>query len=148
MSEDVNDIEKMNDPSSYKEAMKSNNSLKWCGAMEEELRSISSNDVCDLVEISDRAKRVGYNWVYKTKYDFKGKIERFKARLVAKGFTQGEGINFIETFLPISKKGPFRISMTLVAYYDLELHQIDIKTAFLNDDLQKVCIWLYWKVLP
>jgi hypothetical protein len=104
MSEGVNDIGKMNDPTSYKEAMKSENSLKWCEAMEEELRSMSSNDIWDLVEIPDGAKRVGCKWVYKTKYDSKGKIKRFKARLITKGFTQREGIDYTETFLPISKR--------------------------------------------
>jgi hypothetical protein len=59
MSEDVNDIGKMDDPGSYKEAMKSKNSLKWREAMEEELRSMSSNDVWYLVENPDGAKRVG-----------------------------------------------------------------------------------------
>jgi hypothetical protein len=59
MSEDVNDIGKMDDPASYKEAIKSENSLKWCEAMEEEFRSMSSNDVCDLVEIPDGGKSVG-----------------------------------------------------------------------------------------
>jgi hypothetical protein len=58
--------------------------------MEEELRSMSSNDVWDLVKIPDESKRVGCQWVYKMKYDFKGKIKKFKARLVAKGFTQRE----------------------------------------------------------
>jgi hypothetical protein len=89
-SEDVIDIAKMDDPTSYKEAMKSENSLKWHEAIEEELRSMCSNDVWDLVEIPDRAKRVGYKWVYKIKYDSKGKIKRFNARLVAKSFTQRE----------------------------------------------------------
>jgi hypothetical protein len=58
ISEDVNDIGKMDDPASYKEAIKSENSLKWREAMEE-FRSMSSNDVCDLVEIPDGGKRVG-----------------------------------------------------------------------------------------
>jgi hypothetical protein len=134
MSEDVNDIGKMNDPTSYKEVMKSENSLKWREAMEEELRSMSSNDVWDIVEIPDGAKRVGCKCVYKTKYDYKMKIERFKTRLVAKGFTQREGIDYTETFSPISKKDSFRIVLTLVTHYDLELHQMDIKAAFLNGD--------------
>jgi hypothetical protein len=58
MSEDVNDIGKMDDPTSYKEGMKCKKSLKWYEAMEEEFRSMSSNDILDLVEISDGAKRV------------------------------------------------------------------------------------------
>jgi hypothetical protein len=73
--------------------MASENSLKWRDAMEEDLRSMSSNDVRGLVEISDGAKRVGCKWVYKMKYDSKGKIERFKARLITKCFTQREGID-------------------------------------------------------
>jgi hypothetical protein len=105
--------------------------------MEEEFRFMSSNDIWDLVEIPDGAKRVGYKWVYKTKYDSKGKIERFKARLVAKGFTQREGIDYTETFSPVSKKDSFIIVMALVAHYDLELHQMDVKTTFLNGALQE-----------
>jgi hypothetical protein len=86
--------------------------------------------------------------VYKMKYDSKGKIKRFKARLVAKGFTQRERIDYKETFSVVSKKDLFRIMMALVAHYGLELHQMDVKTAFLNGDLQEVCIWLNRKVLP
>jgi hypothetical protein len=137
MSEDVNDIGKIDDPASYKEAMKSENSLKWREAMEEELRSMSSNDVRDLVEIPDGAKRVGCKWVYKTKYDSKEKIKRFKMKLVAKDFTQREGVDYTETFSTISKKDLFRIVMTLVAHYNLELYQMDVKTTFLNCDLQE-----------
>jgi hypothetical protein len=94
----------MGDPASYKEAMMSENSKKWLEAMEDELSSMDSNGVLDLVEIPNGAKKVGCKWVYKTKYNSKGKIERFKVRLVAKGFTQREGIYYIETLSPVSKK--------------------------------------------
>jgi hypothetical protein len=67
MSKDVNDIEKMDDPASYKEVMKSKILLKWCEAMEEELNSMSYNDVWDLVQTPDGAKRVCCKWVYKIK---------------------------------------------------------------------------------
>jgi hypothetical protein len=120
----------MDDPTSYKEAMKNKNSVKWCEGIEEELNSMSFIDVLDLVESPDGAK-----WVYKTKYDFNGKIKRFEARLVTKGFTQREGIDYIKTFSPIFKKDSFRIVMTLVAHYNLELHQMYVKIVFLNDDL-------------
>jgi hypothetical protein len=56
---------------------------------------------------------------------------------VAKGFTQREWIDYIETFSPVSSKDSFRIIMALVAHYDLELHQMDVKTAFLNGNLQE-----------
>ena len=90
-----------------------------------------------LRKIPKGSKIVGYKWVYKTKHDYKGNIERFKARLVAKGFTQREGIDYNETFSPVSCKDSFRIIMALIAHYDLELHQMDVKTAFLNGDLEE-----------
>jgi hypothetical protein len=54
---------------------------------------------------------------------------------MTKGFTQREGIDYNETFSPVSSNDSFRIIMTLVTYYDLELHQMDVKTTFLNGDL-------------
>ena len=56
---------------------------------------------------------------------------------MAKGFTQREGIDYTETFSPVSKKDSFRIVIALVAYFDLELHQMDVKTASLNGDLHE-----------
>nr|AAN34963.1 Putative gag-pol polyprotein [Oryza sativa Japonica Group] len=105
--------------------------------MEDEMKSMKLNDVWDLEEIPKGAKTVGCKWVYKTKYDSRGNIEKFKVRLVAKGFTQREGIDYNETFSPVSCKVSFRIIMALVAHYDLELHQMDVKTAFLNGDLEE-----------
>jgi hypothetical protein len=78
---------------------------------------------------------VGCKWVYKIKHESKGNIDRFKARLVTKGFTQREGIDYNKTFLHVSSKDSFKIIMTLVTHYDLELHQIDVKTTFLIGDL-------------
>ena len=102
----------MEDLTSYKEAIKSESLSKWLVTMEDELKSIGSNDVWDLVE-------------------------RFKARLVAKGYTQREDIDYKQTFSPVSTKDSFRIIMALVAHYDLELHQMDVKTTFLNGDLKE-----------
>ena len=91
----------------------------------------------DLVELSRGIKTIGCKWIFKTKHDSKGNVERYKARLVAKGYTQKEGINYEETFSPVSKKDSLRIVMALVTHFDLELHQMDIKTAFLNGDLHE-----------
>ena len=103
--------------------------------MKDEMKSM--NGVWDLEDISKGAKTVGCKWVYKIKRDSKGNAERFKARLVAKGFTQREGIDYNETFSPVSCKDSFRIIMALVAHYNLELYQMDVKTTFLNGDLNE-----------
>jgi hypothetical protein len=80
-------IQMEGDPTSFEEAMRSAHSFKWLEAMEDKMRSMSIKIVWDLEEFSKGAKTVGCKWVYKTKYDSKGNIERFKARLVVKGFT-------------------------------------------------------------
>ena len=82
-------------------------------------------------------KFVGCKWVFKTKNDSLGNIKRHKARLVAKGFTQREGIDYTETFSPIYKKDSLRIIMALVAHFDFDLHQMDVKTTFLNGNLEE-----------
>jgi hypothetical protein len=129
------EIQMDGDPTSFEAAMRSAYSFKWLGAMEDEIRYMSINKVWDLEEITKRAKTVGCKWVYKTKCDSKWNIERFKSQLVAKGFTQREGIDYTETFSSVSCKDSLIIIMALMAHYDLELHQMDVKTTFLNGDL-------------
>ena len=96
--------------------------------------SMISNQVQDLVELSIGAKAIECRLVFKTKKDSKGNIERHKAKLVAKGFTQREGINYTKTFSPVSKKDSLRAILALV---DLEQNQMDVKTTFLNGDLEE-----------
>ena len=93
----------------------------WFNPMKDEMSSMTSNGVWDLVKLTNGAKAIGCKWVFKRKKDSLGNIERYKARLVAKGFIQNEGINYKETFFPVSKKDSFRILTALVAHFDLEL---------------------------
>ena len=134
------DIGNGNDPVTYSDAITCDQSTNWNEAMTDELNSMKKNDVWELAELPKGYKPVGCKWVFKTKLDPKGNIERYKARLVAKGYTQKEGIDYQETFSPVSRKDSLRVLMALVAYFDLELHQMDVKTAFLNGDLQEMFI--------
>ena len=99
------------------------------------MNSMNTNVVWDLEEISNGAKIVGCKWVYKIKCDFKGNAEGYKAWLVAKRFTQKGWIDYNESFLSSLMQEFFRIIMVFMAYYDLEIHQMDVKTAFLIEDL-------------
>ncbi|KAI5338097.1 hypothetical protein L3X38_017368 [Prunus dulcis] len=103
--------------------------------MESELESMSKNGVWRLVDLPSGCKPIGCKWVYKTKRNEQGQIDKYKARLVAKGYTQEEGVDYNKTFSPVSTKDSFRVIMALVAHFDLHLHQMDVKTTFVNGDL-------------
>ncbi|KAL6506088.1 hypothetical protein OROHE_022617 [Orobanche hederae] len=130
------------DPINFHQAMKSTNSQKWIDAMQDEYKSMQDNKVWELVPLPEGAKPIGCKWIFKTKRDANGNVERYKARLVAKGYTQKEGIDYSETFSPVSSKDSFRIIMALVAHFDLALHQMDVKTAFLNGDIEETIYML------
>ena len=125
-----------NDPETFSQAMSSKESNSWYSAMKEEMNSMESNRVWDLIELPDGIKSIGCKWVFKTKKDSLSNTEIHKARLVAKGFNQREGIDYTKTFSPVSKKDSLQIIMALVAHFDFDLHQIDVKTTFLNGNLE------------
>ena len=125
------------DPINFCQALESSKSQEWIDAMNEEIKSMKDNDVWDLVPLPEGVKPIGCKWIFKTKRDSKGDVERYKARLVAKGYTQKEDIDYKETFSSISSKDSFRTIMALVVHFDLEIHQMDVKTAFLNGDIDE-----------
>ncbi|KAL6322358.1 hypothetical protein AAG906_007911 [Vitis piasezkii] len=125
------------DPVTYQEAIHCPQFISWKEAMDDEMNSMYMNGVWDLVELPYGCKPVGCKWVFKTKRDSSRKIERYKAKLVVKGYSQREGIDFKETFSLVSTKDSFRVIMAIVAHFDLELHQMDVKTSFLNGDLDE-----------
>ncbi|RVX07671.1 Retrovirus-related Pol polyprotein from transposon TNT 1-94 [Vitis vinifera] len=121
----------------YQEAIHCLQFTSWKEVMDDEMNSMYMNGVWDLVELPHGCKPIACKWVFKTKCDYSGQIERYKARLMVKGYSQREGIDFKETFSPVSTKDSFRVIMAIVAHFDLELHQMDVKTAFLNGDLDE-----------
>ena len=121
----------------YKEAMVDVDSAHWVKAMKAELESMDSNQVWDLVEAPANIKPIGCKWVYKRKRGSDGKVETFKARLVAKGYTQREGIDYEETFSLVAMLKSIRILLSIVACLDFEIWLMDVKTAFLNANLEE-----------
>ena len=107
------------DPINLQQSLQSSNSHKWIDAMKDEMKSMEDNGVWDFVEFPKGSNPVGCKWIFKTKKDPNGNVERYKACLVAKGFTQKEDIDYKETFSSISTKDSFRTIMALVAHFDL-----------------------------
>ncbi|KXZ51561.1 hypothetical protein GPECTOR_12g524 [Gonium pectorale] len=124
-------------PASYKEALASPQSDEWVRAMEEELASLHEKQTWTLVPLPKGAKVIPTKWVYDVKCDASGQIERFKARLVAKGFKQRAGIDFDEVFAPASNPTTTRLLLAMVAAERMVLRQVDVKTAFLNGELDE-----------
>ena len=116
-----NDLGAENDPITFSYAMNCKESNLWFNAMKDEMNSMASNGVWDLVKLLNGSKTIGCKWVYKIKKDSLGNIEIYKARPVAKGFTQKEEIDYKETFSLVSKKDSLHIILALVAYFDFEL---------------------------
>jgi len=106
-------------------------------AMKNEMDSMARNKVWELVDRPPQRKSIGNKWVFKIKRRVDGSIDKFKARLVAKGFTQIEGMDYEETFSPVVRFASIRLLLALVAYLDLELFQMNVKTAFLNGNLEE-----------
>lgn len=127
----------VNEPSSYKEALKDENSDKWKIAMQEEYESLVKNNTWSLVERPFNEKIVDNKWVYKVKEDKNNLPVRYKARLCARGFTQEYGVNYYETFSPVVRFTSIRIILAIAAQKRMSMKQFDVKTAFLNGELKE-----------
>ncbi|KAK1616449.1 hypothetical protein QYE76_021966 [Lolium multiflorum] len=125
------------DPATYEEAMMSPDSNKWQEAMKSEMGSMYDNKVWTLVDLPDSRKAIENKWIFKRKTDADGNITVYKARLVAKGFRQIQGVDYDETFSPVAKLKSVRILLAIAAFFDYEIWQMDVKTAFLNGDIEE-----------
>lgn len=133
----VNAVSENIEPVTLREALSGPKSREWTDAMTNEIGSLAENDVWDLVTLPEGRKAIGSKWIYKTKLDADGNIERYKARLVAQGFNQKYGIDYDETFSPVVRFESIRTVIALAANYALKVHQMDVKTAFLNGELKE-----------
>jgi hypothetical protein len=119
-------------PRSLNEAKKSTDWPRWKEAMDEELVALEAHNTWEVVDKLKNINIVGCRWTFIIKKDAAGNIIRYKVRLVAQGFSQVQGIDFFDTYTPIAKMATIRMVLALAACYDHEIHQVDIKNAFLN----------------
>ncbi|KAL4559836.1 hypothetical protein LXL04_031982 [Taraxacum kok-saghyz] len=125
------------EPECYEEAMEDEHKKKWVEAMQDEMTSLHENNTFELVKLPKGKRALKNKWVYKVKTEEHTARPRYKARLVVKGFSQRRGIDFDEIFSPVVKMGSIRVVLGLAASLDLEVEQMDVKTAFLHGDLDK-----------
>ena len=125
------------EPESLKEVLSHPEKNQWMKAMQEEMESLQKNGTYKLVELPKGKRPLKCKWVFKLKKDGNGKLVRYKARLVVKGFKQKKGIDFDEIFSPVVKMTSIRTILSLAASLDLEVEQLDVKTAFLHGDLEE-----------
>jgi hypothetical protein len=109
----------------------------WKDAMIEESESTLKNVVWEVVPRPQSKSVVTSKWIYKIKHAADGSVEKFKARFVARVFSQKEGIDYDEIFAPVAKYTSIRIIISLASFFYWRLHQMDVKTAFLNGGLYR-----------
>jgi hypothetical protein len=115
------------------EALKGEDAKKWEITMQEEYDSLVVNNTWSLLPLPKGRKPISCKWVFKIKHE----VERYKARLVARGFTQTFGIDYNKTFTHVAKFVSIHCIIALATIEDMEIHQMDIKTTFLNGDFKE-----------
>lgn len=124
----------MEDPEAYAWAMQVPDATQWAKAMEEELDQLCKNKTWELIPASQMETRhcvFRGKWVYQVKRDVDGNIARFKARWVVKSYLQQYKVDFDQTFAAVVKPIAFRVLFAIAAFYNLDINQMDVKTAFL-----------------
>nr|KYP59892.1 Retrovirus-related Pol polyprotein from transposon TNT 1-94 [Cajanus cajan]KYP59910.1 Retrovirus-related Pol polyprotein from transposon TNT 1-94 [Cajanus cajan] len=106
--------------------------------MGEEMESLHKNQTWKLIKLPKGRHVAGCKWIFKRKSGIPGiETVRYKARLVAKGFSQKEGVDYNEIFSLVVRHTSIRVLLAIVACQDLELEQLDVKTAFLHGKLEE-----------
>lgn len=124
------------EPLSIEECRQRKDWPKWKKAIQLELNSLAKWEVFGpVVQTPDGVKLVGYKWVFVRKRNKKNKIVRYKAHLVAQGFSQRHGIDYEESYSPIMDAITFRYLIDLAVQKNLEIHLMDVITAYLYGSL-------------
>ena len=133
------------EPRSFRQAttVGNPNRSQWKEASDREYNSHLTNGTWILTQLPPGKKVIGSTWVYKVKRGASGEILKFKARLCARGDQQTYGLDYNETFVaPTVKYQSLRSLLALAAYYDLEIEQFDVITAFLNAEITDAEVYM------
>ncbi len=125
------------EPKTLHEALDGEHSKEWKKSADLEYSSLIENDTWKLVELPEGRKPIGCRWVFRVKYFQDGKVDRFKGRLVVKGYSQKYGIDYDEMFSPVVQFSSIRVLLAFAAQHNMEIHQMDVVTAFLNGNLEE-----------
>ncbi len=125
------------DPKTFQEAMASRDVTFWKEAIDDEMSSILENNTWVLSDLPPGSKPLGCKWIFKKKMKVNGTIDKFKARLVIQGFRQKPGIDYFDTYAPVARISTIRLLIALASIHNLVIHQMDVKTAFLNGELDE-----------
>ena len=106
-------------------------------AVNDEINSIMQNHTWELVNLPPGNKPIGCKWIFKRKLQTNGTIDKYKAHLVAKGYRQKEGLDFFDTYSPVTRITSIRMLIATTAIHNFEIHQMDVKITFLNGDLDE-----------
>ncbi|KAG8475459.1 hypothetical protein CXB51_032225 [Gossypium anomalum] len=109
----------------------------WKQAMDDEIAMIEKNKTWELVPRPTNRKVIGVKWVYRAKQNADGSLNKLKARLIVKGFSQKYGLDYMETFAPVARLDTIRLLIALAAQKQWKIHQLDVKSAFLNGFLEE-----------
>lgn len=123
------------DPITFDEAVSDS---RWRDAMKTEIDAIERNNTWELTSLPSGVKKIGVKWVFKTKFNEKGEIDKCKARLVAKGYAQRFGIDYTEVYAPVARWDTIRMIIALAAQQNWSIYQLDVKSAFLHGELSEV----------
>ncbi|GJT59507.1 retrovirus-related pol polyprotein from transposon TNT 1-94 [Tanacetum coccineum] len=114
-----------------------NSRHQWKEAIKSEIDSILQNHMWELMDLPPGCKLLGYKWIFKKKMKADGTIDKYKARLVIKRFRQREGLDYFDTYSLVTRITSIRMILAIAALRNLEVHQMDVKTAFLNGYLEE-----------
>ena len=106
-------------------------------AINSEIKSILSNYTWELTNLSSGSKLIGSKWTFKRKLKADGSIDKYKDRLVANGYRQKEGLDYFDTYSPVTRIISIQILIAIAVLHNLDIHQMDVKTAFLNGELNE-----------